>query len=327
MRVVQVGIGGMGNVWLQTVLASKDVEFAGFVEVNSAVVETQVARYGLDSAAVFSSLDEALAVLKPDGVIDVTPPQFHREVSVTALEAGIPVLSEKPLAPTLVEAQEIVDCANRTGVVHMVTQNYRYSPVVQTLKLMLDPAEMGEIGAVRVEFFKGPRFGGFREQMPYPLIIDMSIHHFDLLRFLLGANATSVFGRSWNPSWSWYQGDAAASAVIDFPGGVTASYTGSWVAMGRETPWNGNWRFDCAKGVVALENDEVWVYPHGEAAAARKVEPIVMEHAAQAYLLNEFYQAVTAGITPATSCQDNIHSLEIVHKLVQSFETGATVQL
>jgi predicted dehydrogenase len=327
MKVVQVGIGGMGNVWLQTVLASKDVECAGFVEVSDAVIETQVARYALNPATIFSSLREALNVLQPDAVIDVTPPQFHRDVSILALESGIPVLSEKPLAPTLREAREIVDTAIRTGVLHMVAQNYRYSLAAQTLKRALDPAVMGEIGAVSIEFFKGPHFGGFREEMDYPLIVDMSIHHFDLLRFLLGANAVSVFGRSWNPSWSWFKGDASASALIEFPGGLTASYTGSWCATGRETPWNGNWRFDCAKGVVALLNDEVWVYPHNEADEIHKIEAQIMPHVAQAYLLDEFYHAVTDGRTPTTTCQDNINSLSIVYNLVESFKTGAVVRL
>ena len=162
MRVVQVGIGGMGNAWLQTVLASKDVGFAGFVEVSDAIIETQVARYDIDPVMIFPTLREALDVLQPDAVIDVTPPQFHRENSVLALESGVPVLSEKPLAPTLAEAQAIIDAANRTGVLHMVAQNYRYSLPVQTLKRALEAEVMGEICAVSIEFYKGVHFGGFR---------------------------------------------------------------------------------------------------------------------------------------------------------------------
>ncbi len=327
MKVVQVGIGGMGNVWMQTVHDSAEVEHAGFVEVNDAVIDAQVAKYGVDRSLVFRTLDEALAAVQTDAVIDVTPPQFHREVSIRALEAGIPVLSEKPLAPTPADAQAIVDAANRSGVLHMVTQNYRYSTAAQTLKKALDPAVMGEIGAVTVEFFKGPHFGGFREKMAYPLVIDMSIHHFDMLRFFLGADPVSVFGRSWNPPWSWFDGDASASALIEFAGGMTVSYTGSWCATGRETPWNGDWRFDCANGVVVLSSDQVWVYPRMADEAPRQLEPVAMSRVSQAYLLHEFYEAVTAGIAPATTCQDNIKSLGIVFGVVESFRTGGVVAL
>ncbi len=317
----------MGQVWMQTVHASSQVEHAGFVEVNDAVIDAQVAKYGLDRSLVFRTLDEALASVQADGVIDVTPPQFHREVSLRALEAGIPVLSEKPLAPTPADAQAIVDASNRTGVLHMVTQNYRYSTVAQTVKKALDPAVMGKIGAVTVEFFKGPHFGGFRERMAYPLIIDMSIHHFDLLRFFLEADPVSVFGRSWNPPWSWFDGDASATALIDFAGGLTATYTGTWCATGRETSWNGDWRFECEHGVVALNNDQVWVFPRSADDAPQQVEPVTMAHVAQDYLLREFYEAVSEGISPATTCQDNIRSLGIVFGVVESFQTGGAVKL
>ena len=100
MKVIQVGIGGMGNAWLTAVQASPDVEFAALVEIDEGIAAAQCSRYALDDVPVFRTLPEALAAVDADGVINVTPPQFHEEVSVTALEAGVPVLSEKPLAHT-----------------------------------------------------------------------------------------------------------------------------------------------------------------------------------------------------------------------------------
>jgi predicted dehydrogenase len=148
-----------------------------------------------------------------------------------------------------------------------------------------------------------------------------------MMRFFLGADPVSVFGRSWNPPWSWYDGDASATALIQFAGGISATYTGSWCATGRETPWNAHWRFDCANGVVALIDDQVWVYPRMADQAPHQVEPVTMPRAAQAYLLHEFYEAVTTGGTPATICQDNIRSLEIVFGVVESFKSGGVVAL
>ena len=324
MKVIQVGIGGMGNAWLRTVQDSNEVSYAGFVEVSDKIAAEQVEKWGIDGSTIYKSLPEALAKIKPDGVINVTPPQFHKAVSITALEAGIPVLSEKPLAGTLEEAQDIVDAANRTGVLHMVTQNYRYHQPIQTLKHALLNGPCGEIGAAHVEFFKGPHFGGFREEMPYPLIIDMSIHHFDLMRFLLGSDPVAVYGRSWNPAWSWFRGDASAAVTLNFASGVNLSYDGSWCSQGRETPWNANWRFECAKGVVAMVDDKVYTQLTGQEAVL--VEPVSMQRMAQAYLLHEFYEAVTQGKAPATTCQDNIKSLGIVFNVVKSFETGQVVK-
>ncbi len=324
MKVIQVGIGGMGNAWLRAVQASPEVAYAGFVEVSDKVAAEQVAQYGLDDSRIYKSLGAALDAVQADGIINVTPPQFHKAISIEALERGIPVLSEKPLADTRQSAQEIVDAANRTGVLHMVTQNYRYKPPLQTLKQALDSGVAGAIGAVHIEFFKGPHFGGFREEMPYPLIIDMSIHHFDLMRFLLGSDPVALFGRSWNPSWSWFKGDASASVTLDFANDVTVSYDGSWCSQGRETDWNADWRFECSKGVVTMVNSQVYTQLTG--ADPVLLETVAMERTDQSYLLHEFYEAVTQGKPPVTTCQDNIKSLGIVFDVVESFETGAVVR-
>ncbi len=324
MKVIQVGIGGMGNAWLHAVLESKNVEYAGFVEINDSIAAEQVKRYNLDGSHVYHTLPEALAAVDADGVINVTPPQFHREVSITALEAGIPVLSEKPLADTPAAAQAIAEKANAAGLLHMVAQNRRYMVGPQTLKHALTNAGMGEIGSAAVQFFRGPHFGGFREEMAYPLIIDMSIHHFDLMRFLLESDPVSVFGRSWNPPWSWYKGDASAAVVLEFAGGKFVDYTGSWCSPARDQSWNAEWRFECANGVVVMQDEKVFTQKTGGDVV--QVTPVEMAHEGQAYLLQEFYEAITNGTPPVTTCQDNIKSLAIVFDVVKSFETGQVVR-
>jgi predicted dehydrogenase len=324
MKVIQVGIGGMGNAWLRAVQASPVVEYAGFVEINETIAKEQAERYGLDPALIFPSLEQALATVSADGIIDITPPQFHRSVSIAALEAGIPVLSEKPLADTLEAAQDIVRKANETGILHMVSQNYRYRTPTQTLKKVLDSGVMGQVCGLTVSFFKGPHFGGFREEMAYPLIIDMAIHHFDLMRFFLDSEPVAIFGQSWNPAWSWFKGDASANVLLEFANNVRVAYNGSWCSTGRETTWNADWRFECEKGVVALENDRVYTQFTGEEAIL--VEPVEMAYQDQAYTLQEFYEAVTQGRTPRTTCQDNINSLAIIFDIVRSFKTGEPVR-
>lgn len=314
----------MGNTWLRTVLGSTEFSHSAFVEISDEIGKRQAEAYGLNPSKIFKTLNEALTTVPADGVINVTPPQFHREISIQALEAGLPVLSEKPLADTLESAQAIVRKANETGVLHMVTQNYRYSIPAQTLKEAMDSKALGEVGALTVEFFKGPHFGGFREEMDYPLIIDMSIHHFDMMRFFLESDPLWVYGRSWNPNWSWYRGDASAAVLIGFDNGVRVSYNGSWCSTGMETPWNGDWRFECEKGVISLEDDQVRTQLTGQEAEI--APPVQMEHVAQAYLLHEFHQALTEGHKPATTCQDNIKSLSLVFDVIRSFERGEVIR-
>lgn len=342
MRVIQVGIGGMGNTWLNAVLNQSEVEYAGFVEVNDEIAQTQAALYNLDTTRIFPSLEQALAAVSADGVdgvLDVTPPRFHKSVSLTALNAGIPVLSEKPLADTLADAQAIARRASETGVLHMVAQNRRYGVAAQTLKQVLTSGEMGQIGAVHIDFFKGPRFVGFRAEMPYPLIIDMAIHHFDMLRHFLDSDVVALSGRSWNPPWSWFKGDASASLTMQLANGLVASYNASWCSVAGETSWNAHWRFDCEGGVVFMRDDQVFtqragtIQPDQPGYLQDSPEPLItvplteIAYADQAYLLHAFYEAVTNGVMPETTCQDNLQSLGIVFGAVQAFETGETVRL
>ena len=339
MKVIQVGIGGMGNAWLHAVQKSEAVDFAGFVEINDEIARQQTAAYGLDPSTIYRSLPRALEHLEADAVINVTPPQFHREISVIALEAGLPVLSEKPLADTLEDARAIVAKANETGVLLSVGQNYRHFPLTQTVKGVLDGGELGAVTAVHVDFFKGAHFGGFREEMAHPLVIDMSIHHFDMMRYFLDSNPEWISAHSWNPPWSWFAGDASAAATIRFANGVHATYCGSWCSQAQETSWNGNWRFECEKGVLLAVDDIVSVQRQvglGEGGPfmminqhdENRVIPIVqMARAGQDSLLHEFYQAVTRGTSTETSAQDNIHTIEFVFGVVRSCDGGEIVTI
>ncbi len=328
----------MGNTWLSAVQRSPQVEFAGFVEINADIARAQAQTYGLDQARIFESLPGALEQVDADAVINVTPPQFHRDVTVMALEAGLPVLQEKPLAGTLADARAIAAAADETGVLCSVAQNYRYRPLTQTLKRVLDSGDLGAAAAVAVEFYKGPHFGGFREEMPHPLIVDMAIHHFDLMRFFLDSDAQSIQARSWNPPWSWFAGDASASAQIGFANGVEAAYTGSWCSQALETSWNANWRFECERGVLLARDDCVTVQRLlrvGEGAGAlvnehaelETIKLVQMEREGQDYLLQEFYEAVTEGGQTATTAQDNLNTMELVFGVVRACDSGQPVSL
>ena len=338
MKVIQVGIGGMGETWLRAVQRSPQVDLAGIVEIDAAIADAQADAYQLDRSLIFNTLPDALNAVKADAVINVTPPRFHREICVTSMSAGLPVLTEKPLADTLVDARAIVSVAIESGLLCGVAQNYRYRPLTQTIKAILDSGELGALGALQAEFYRGPHFGGFREEMAHPLILDMSIHHFDLMRLFLGSNAKTITARSWNPTWSWFAGDASAAAQIEFGGGLQATYSGSWCSQAFETSWNANWRFDCERGVLRVEDDRIFAQQllsvdEGARGLAgihddmREIPLMAMKREGQDYLLHEFCQAVTSGSSFATTAQDNIHTMEFVFGVMRACDGGETVRL
>ena len=174
--------------------------------------------------------------------------------------------------------------------------------------------------------------------MPHPLIIDMAIHHFDMLRYFLGSDAVAINARSWNPAWSWFAGDASAAAQIKFANGVHASYTGSWCSQALETSWNADWRFECERGVLLVAADRVFAQrllriDEGEGALVnvhaekREIPLIPMARAGQAYLLQEFYEAVTGGGATGTTAQDNLKTMELVFGVVAACDSRQPLRL
>ncbi len=331
MRLVQVGVRGMGNHWVGVGRRSGEVEVAGYVDVVPAHLEQLQQEHGVPASACYGALGEALAAVRPDGVLCIVPPQFHRDVAVQALRAGCHVLTEKPLADTWERCVEMAAEARRAGRVLMVGQNYRYSRPVQTLRRVIRDGGLGRPGQVAVHFFKGPHFGGFRDQMPHPLIVDMSIHHFDMMRYILDADPVSVYAQSWNPQWSWYRGDASATVLFEMrradAGGdrpIRVTYTGSWCANGAGTPWNGEWRVLCDDGCAMLRDDHVLIQRRdGQPWEEVPLDPL--PRGGQDHLLHEFVAAVREGRAPETSADDNLKSIAMVFRTVASIESGRPV--
>ena len=329
LRVIQVGAGGMGKAWLATIAANPDVELVGLVDLNTAVATESATEAGFGDVPVGASVAELItAGVEPDAVINVTVPRAHHPVNTAALAVGLPVLCEKPLSESLAECLSMVAAAELSGQLLMVSQSRRYWRALTTLRAQL--AELGPVASASCQFFKAPHFGGFRDEMPYPLLIDMAIHQFDLARHLIGAEPTSVFCRSYNPSWSWYAGDAAASVIFEFGDDATFTFDGSWCASGLETSWNGTWRFGTAGGTAAWDGDHA---PTAETSDGRALDNTLPDEPEQiAGSLAEFVATLRAraageAVTPNGEVHTNVLSVAMVEAAVRSAESGQRVRL
>jgi len=334
LKVVQVGCGAMGRGWMEHALKIPGIELVGLVDVQRAAAEAAAEKLHLSSSIVFDNLPDALAKSNADAVFDVTIPAAHESVVIHALQAGRHVLGEKPMSESLDSARRMVAAAKQSGKTYAVTQNYRYNPAIRSLKSFLSEGNIGPVQEAHAEFFIGAHFGGFRDEMDYPLILDMSIHTFDAARFLTGANPVSVYCHSFNPNRSWYKGDASAIAIFEMTDGIVFSYRGSWCSEGLHTNWNSNWRILGNKGTVTWDGAETFkaeaVKPDGPQKflldqQAMSVPILPMAHTSHAALMYEFVSAIRENRKPETDCEDNIKSLAMVLAAVQSAKTGKKV--
>jgi predicted dehydrogenase len=336
MRVIQAGLGSFGKSWAGIVQAGPGTELAGIVEPFPAGREWAVSELGLSSDLCFLTLQDALAAVDCDAVLVVTPPDTHLPVATTAFLAGKHVLVEKPLAPSLGEARELVSAASAADRILMVSQNYRFRAPVRAIQAAIARGEIGDLVAVQIEFRRDTKRAfdpqNFRYTMKHPQLIDMSIHHWDLLRAITGRNVTAIDAKSWRMPGSPFIHDPAVAALATLDGGVPVTYHGNFATEGTLTSWNGDWeitgetgRILWTGGVTDATTGDVTLHCYGE-------EPVPLPQPElpavdRAASLQAFRHAVVTGIQPETSGADNLHSISCVLAAVASVELGRAITL
>lgn len=322
LRLIQVGVGGFGWSWTDIVLNNAKVELTALVDINEETLKRALNEKRLPQDKGFTDLKDAIEKVPSDAVLLVTPPATHRALAETALNMGLDVLCEKPLADNLPAAKAMAELAERKSKILMVSQNYRFSRAARTVKKALE--ELEGLSYVEISFHKAPHFGGFREKMPYPLLIDMSIHHFDLLRFLTASDPQHISAFSWRPSWSWFEGDPCLMMFVEMGEAIKAGYFGSWVSGGAETPWDGAWRIQGYETAI-LWNEKGIFKARGEELLPIELLPLPLE--GRDLVLEEFRKAVQEKRQPECNAKDNLRSLAMVFAALDSIQRKETVDL
>jgi len=335
-KLIQIGVGGFGRRWVEAISQSDRVECVGLVDIDAQALAKAADVFKLPAERQFDALEAAME-LPFEAAVVCTPPATRPEIYSTLARAGKGILCEKPLAESMEQVLAARALAAETGVPFVVSQNYRYFDAVQALKSALAGGRFGRPMVAQVDFFKYPRFFGFREEMPFPLIIDMSIHHFDLARYLLSADPVGVVGASWNPPWSVMAGDPAASLSFEMTGGAQFIYNGSWTTLRPpelQTSWSGSWFIECEHGFVCMINDRIqtahWSLdetgrPEWEPTDSVPV-PRRVPHA-QLHVLGQFVDQLSGGPPAPTGIDDNVNSMAMVFAALKAFETGRRVDV
>ncbi len=331
LRLIQCGISGHGGSWLKGASSqSPDFDLVALVDIVPEALEKARAEIGFDGPT-FTSLEDALPIVEADAILTVTPPTVHLPHAKLAFAHGLHLITEKPFADSLGNAQEMRRLAHEAGLQLVVSQNYRYRAGVQMLKTLLEQKVVGEFGHGDLDFYIPADFtGSFRETMEFPLLVDMAIHHLDLIRAVTGRNIARITAQSFNPKWSWYEHDAGLKMLMELDDGTPFSYSGDWSARGRSTSWNGDWRLQCSEGALHFVDDEVQISRSEKWSKNQNIETIEalpLEFSELSATLHEFALAIRSGVPAPTSGADNIHSLAAVFAAMQSAREGRSVDV
>ncbi len=329
-RAVLVGCGHMASGWAKALgdgdLARR-VRLVGLVDPVRSAAERLKAEHELADAALYGNLASALDELQPEIVFDVAVPEARLQIVTESLRHGCHVLTEKPMATSLADAQTINAAAASAGRIHAVTQNRRFKEGIRRARATVQSGALGDISALHCDFFIGAHFGGFRDQMEHVLLLDMAIHTFDAARFISGEEPKAVYCLETNPKGSWYRDGAAANAIFEFGNSVVVTYRGSWCAEGADTSWDSSWRIIGTKGTLLWDGEAGFTLRQvaDDTGFSRKLADTSVpfpsdpsETLSHASVIAGFLDAIDGRQPPETAGTDNIKSLSMVFAAIES---------
>lgn len=334
VRLVQIGMGGWGRDWSGVTGSVPEVLPVGYVD-SSPAARAATAALGVPEALLFPDLAAALRAGQPEAAVVTTGLPGHVPVALAAFEAGLDVLVEKPFAPSLAEAATVVRAAAAAGRVLAVSQNYRHHPAPLLAAELVRDGRVGAVGAVEIDFRRAGRRmveeAVLERGLRQPLLMDMAIHHFDLLRTVLGREPLWIECHGMQPLPP-YREPLAAYASIGFDGPVLVSYRGSWVSGGAQTAWAGEWRMEGAEGAVEWTSrgdpgtaDRLELRRPGRPAEALPLPAVPA--LGRAGVLAAFATAVRTRGEPAGSGRENLRTLALTLAAVRAATEGRRVEI
>jgi predicted dehydrogenase len=337
ISILVAGTGFWGNEWLRVLSATEGVVIGATAGHRDPEIP--------DDAPLapgyrhYDDYQEAVADASVDALVITLPTRLHADAIQRGIDAGLHVLCEKPLAQNAEEtAHLLAAAAKRPDLVVMVSQNYRWRPWAQAVEAAIADGTVGGLAHIDVRFSQPEFLAGQRMELANPLLQDMAIHHFDLMRFLAGANAVEFYAREYTPFWNKFPGSPSLDAVIAMQNGVPVNYSGTWAGRGGVTTWDGEWTIQGERGLLTVSDGRVALHPDAgtfDASGKGTIEapepvsiplPDLPSGDLQSSL-EDFLRAIESGTEPTTSITDNCHSIAMVFAAEESLRAGRPVQV
>lgn len=227
----------------------QDCQLIGVVDIRPEAAKQRLEHYKID-CPVYEDFDTALAAEKPDVVVDLTFPDCHHDITVKALLAGCDVFGEKPMAANREDALHMLEVAKETGRTYNVLQNRRFLAGIRGMREAVRSGLLGDIWHTCCEIYVNADVSGFRNAMPHPMLQDQAIHSFDSARFILGADAKTVYAHSYKTPGTKYNGCNAGACIYEMTDGSTLTFNAVMDTEFFKTAWHSQWRVIGSKGTA-----------------------------------------------------------------------------
>lgn len=316
--------------YLHNLRANPEIELIGFADDDAGRGRHFARQY---DARWFDSY-EALLAEQPDGVVICTENVRHRPVVEMAAEAGVHILSEKPLATTLEDARAMIDVCERNGVWLMTAFPMRFNAPVIEAKRVLESGALGRLyGANTTNQGKLPRYHSayprdWFEQKDLAgggAAMDHTVHVVDLLRWYLGCEVVEVYAELNDILY----GDAGVDVetgglvMLTFEDGTFASVDCSWSKPPSYPTWGGlTMELVGETGLLTLD-----AFKQTTAVYTEKPSWVSWASDANQAMVDEFVAAIREKRPPAITGYDGYKALEVALAAYDSAARGAPVRL
>jgi len=337
LRYIHIGVGGWGQHWCSAVLPRlKDLGLAApiaAVDINPDMLAKAKAPLGLTDGQLYTSAAKALAEHQPDFVTIVVPPAFHEAMVDLAVEHGCHILSEKPIADTMAAACRIYHKVTKAGLKMAVTMSHRFDQDKQTLEREIKSGRHGRLSSLigRNTWCcrKFASWGKFRHEIADALLIEGTVHHFDIIRALSGADAQTVYAVTWNPPWGEYAGDSNGLITMTMTNGVRVFYEGNKTSATTLNGWGQDYfRAECELATLELDNRRLRVMSDLEGERVTIEKHLASQTAwTNPWLAELFANWLAGGEAPPNTLEDNIQCCALLFAAIESAHTGRVIDV
>lgn len=344
LQIAVVGAGLIGRTHMALLARSSEAQLCAVVDPApaSAALAQQA------GALHFKSLDDLLAQARPEGVILATPNALHVPQALQCLAAGVGVLVEKPMAPTVAEGEQLWRAAQASPAPVLVGHHRAHSPLMAQACAVARSGQLGRLVAVMgsATFYKPPTYfedGPWRTQPGGgPILINM-IHEVHNLRMLCG-EIVAVQAMA-SQAVRGFAVEDTVSIGLRFASGVlgsfllsdTAACARSWEQTSQENPAYPSYADeDCyvltgTLGSLSVPTMRLKTYPSAADASWWKpfechTEPVLRQDPL-ARQLAHFCQLLRGEALPLVSAADGLANLRVTEAMARAARTGAVVEL
>ncbi|MHC8969548.1 Gfo/Idh/MocA family oxidoreductase [Priestia aryabhattai] len=335
MAKVKIGVIGCGSIaqhrHLPEYKMNEQVELVAVCDINTERANSVARQYGVKA---YTNYEELLASGTVEAVSVCTPNYLHAPISVAALNSGVHVLCEKPMATSEEEAKAMIEAAKTNGKKLMIGHNQRFVASHQKARELIEKGEIGKIYSFRTAFGHGGPEGWsvdgkdswfFKKDEAFiGAMGDLGVHKTDMLRYILSEEIVEVGAFVESNAKDFANVDDNAVCVLKTESGIIGTLAASWAYNGKED--NSTIVYG-EKGILRLEDDPTYSlvaqYATGEVVNYElgKIQSNDEGGQSNSHIIEQFVDAVAEDKESPVPGEEGLKSLAVILAALKSSQT------